>query len=336
MKKLLLPAIFALGALGTAKAQTVSSFEAFSLPSGDTAYINYSQSGKDVGFDNGLAHFPCVYDTSFGGYWNYGFAYSNKKDSVTVGFRNQYSARPGKAAVGTKYAVAFGQTNGLRLLSAARGKGLSGMWITNSTYAYQSILNGNSFSRKFGDTTGTKSGLPQGTYPDFFKLTIRGYLNGTKKTDTVDFYLADYRAADSVNDYIVKDWKWVSLTSLGNVDSVAFELNSSDTGEFGMNTPSYFCLDEFTTNETGVNATGSITKAALKIYPNPATATLWVEDASRSLKTVSLLTAGGQFLRSQAANGAQTAVDIQGLPAGMYYLVLEGTEGRATHMFLKN
>ena len=337
MKKILLPALFALGTFTASQAQTAASFESLSLPSNDTAYINYSSPGNDVGFDNGLAHFPCVYDTSFGfSYWAYGFAYSNKKDSLTAGFGNQYSARPGKAAVGTKYAVAYGQTNGLRLLGAARGKGLSGMWVTNNTYAYKAMLEGDAFSRKFGDTTGTKSGLTQGTYPDFFKLTIRGYLNGVKKADSTDFYLADYRATSSANDYIVKDWKWVSLTSLGNVDSVAFELSSSDTGEFGMNTPAYFCLDEFTTNETGVNATGSITKATLKIYPNPATTTLWVEDGSRSLKTVSLLTAGGQLLRSQTANGAQTEVDVQALPAGMYYLILEGTEGRAMHTFLKN
>ncbi len=338
MKKILLSAILAGSAFNAAQAQTVSSFESLTLPASDTAYVNYSQPGKDVGFDDGLAHFPCVYDTSFGfSYWDYGFAYSNKKDSVTAGYLNQYSARAGKAAVGTKYAVAYRQSNGVRLLGAARGNNLSGLWITNSTYTYYSLLNGDGFARKFGDTTGTGSGTayPQGGYPDYFKLTVYGYLNGTKKADSVDFYLADYRSSNSANDYIVKDWKWVSLTGLGKVDSVNFRLNSSDAGNNGMNTPAYFCLDEFTTNETNVS-TGSLVKSDLKIYPNPATTTLWVEDGSRSLKTVSLLTAGGQLLRSQAANGAQTEVDVQGLPAGMYYLILEGTEGRAMHTFLKN
>ncbi len=338
MKRFFLPAIFALGATTAVQAQTVSSFESLQLPTNDTAYVNYSQPGQDVGFTSGLAYFPCVYDTSSGySYWSYGFAYSNKKDSATAGFGNQYSARPGKAAVGTKYAVAYGQENGLRLTDTARGNNLSGMWVTNSTYAFYALRDGDAFSRKFGDTTGTGSGTsyPQGGYPDFFKLTVRGYLNGTQKSDSVDFYLADYRSANSANDYIVKDWKWVSLTGLGKVDSVAFELASSDVGQFGMNTPAYFCLDEFTTNETNIS-TGAIAKTPLKIYPNPATTTLWVEDAARSLKTVSLLTAGGQLLQQTTATGAQTQISLQNLPAGLYYLLLEGTEGRAVHTFLKN
>jgi len=42
----------------------------------------------------------------------------------------------------------------------------------------------------------------------------------------------------------VEDWTWVDLTSLGTqVVSLEFELTSSDVGEFGMNTPSYFLFD---------------------------------------------------------------------------------------------
>ena len=54
----------------TSGAQTVADFESLTLPGTDTAYVNYSAPGTDVGFNNGLAHFPCVYDTGFGsGYW---------------------------------------------------------------------------------------------------------------------------------------------------------------------------------------------------------------------------------------------------------------------------
>ncbi len=96
--------------LGTTaiKAQTVASFEGLSLAHADTFYTNYTASGTDVGFDNGLAHFPCVYDTSWGGYWEQGFAYSNMTDSVTSGFMNQYSAKAGIGRAGSaKYAVAY-------------------------------------------------------------------------------------------------------------------------------------------------------------------------------------------------------------------------------------
>jgi hypothetical protein len=92
------------------------------------------------------------------------------------------------------------------------------------------------YSKKFGGTSGND--------PDWFKLSIWGYQYG-QHTDTVDFYLADFRFANNDSDYIVKDWVWIDLTSLGNADSLEFILTSSDNGTYGMNTPAYFCIDNF-------------------------------------------------------------------------------------------
>jgi len=66
--------------------------------------------------------------------------------------------------------------------------------------------------------------------------------------DSVNFYLADYRFADNDSDYIVNSWKYVDLSTLGGVDTYEFDLSSSDTGAFGMNTPAYFCMDQFSFN----------------------------------------------------------------------------------------
>ena len=59
----------------------------------------------------------------------------------------------------------------------------------------------------------------------------------------MDFYLADYRFSDNSKDYIVKDWTFVDLSSLGAVTKLQFALSSSDTGQFGMNTPAYMAMD---------------------------------------------------------------------------------------------
>src|SRR6202000_1879968 len=104
----------------------------------------YSNPGQDVGFFNGLAFFPCVYDTAYGGYWSYGFAYSNMTDSVTSGFGNQYSAKTTKGYAGSaKYVVAyvsnpvtFAPQMTMQLTGAAVGKPVSGFYVTNNTYAY--------------------------------------------------------------------------------------------------------------------------------------------------------------------------------------------------------
>ena len=60
----------------------------------------------------------------------------------------------------------------------------------------------------------------------------------------MDVYLADYRNADPGLDYVLTDWAWVDLTSLGDqVSQLGFTLTSSDNSRFGMNTPAYFAID---------------------------------------------------------------------------------------------
>ncbi|MCW5908856.1 MAG: DUF4465 domain-containing protein [Chitinophagales bacterium] len=216
-------------------AQTVSTFESLSLA--PDSYWN----GSDLsgGFSNGNAFFANDYDLTFFS-WS-GFSYSNMKDSTTAGWSNQYSAIAASGYNGSaNYAVADEYGNAKVILTGnAAGKYVEGFYVTNATYAYLSMRDGDVFSKKFGGNTGTDE--------DWFKLTVKGWLNGNLKNNEVEFYLADFRFADSTEDYIVRDWRWVNLQPLGNVDSIQFFLTSSDTGQWGMNTPAYFCIDNFTT-----------------------------------------------------------------------------------------
>jgi hypothetical protein len=92
------------------------------------------------------------------------------------------------------------------------------------------MMNGDDFAKKFG-------------LGDWFKLTIRAFdKSGAATGRVIDFYLADFRTATSPG--IITDWTLIDLTPLGaNVNTVKFELNSSDVGDWGMNTPNYFCFD---------------------------------------------------------------------------------------------
>jgi hypothetical protein len=314
-----------------ASAQTVSDFETPALPKVDTFHMNFTVRKLDIGFNSGLAHFP-LHTDSFGtfAYWDRGFTISSMTDSISAGNGNQYAARPGKAVSGTQYAMAYGDSNKVFLLGAAQGKGVLGFYASNGTYPYMSMKHGDAFSRKFGDTTGTGSGLAQGTYPDYFRLVVRGYRAGVLKPDTVQFYLADFRFADSAQDYIVSDWRWVSLLKLGAVDSLQFNLESSDFVNVGgtnyYNTPLYFAMDDFTTNETvGVTAQQI---AAAKVYPNPARDVLYLElTAPQEVQSIQLLDMSGRVVLRQAASNAKEVLELSTLPAGSYVLQLIHTSG---------
>ncbi len=216
-------------------AQKVADFENFSL--GQESFLN----GEDGsgGFTSGDVFLQNTYDSEFM-FWS-GWAISNTTDVSSPGFMNQYSSIAGEGANSSStYAVTFvGAESKLILEGESMGKPVKGLYLNNGTYPYLSMKNGDSFAKKFGGADGSD--------PDFFVLTIKKYLDGVLSSDSVDFYLADYRFEDANEDYIVDAWTWVDLSSLGNVDSLSFTLNSSDVGQFGMNTPSYFCIDDVET-----------------------------------------------------------------------------------------
>lgn len=190
---------------------------------------NYMING--VGFRNN-------YTATYGS-WS-GFAISNHTDTTTEGFMNQYSAITGSGVGGSaNYAVGYWATyeptTNLIFANTTNLAGL-GASFTNTTYTALEMLNGG-FSKKFGGVSGNDA--------DFLLLSIAGYAAGIPTGNAVDFYLADFRFADNSLDYIVNDWRFVDFSPLGTVDELRFTLSSSDNGQFGMNTPAYFAMDNF-------------------------------------------------------------------------------------------
>lgn len=240
-----------------ALAQTVSTFE--SLPLEQDTFWNGSDMPNGTFFNDGNGVFPNFYSPDFGGYWGGGWAYSSMRDSTTAGFSNLYSAITGIGFEGSQnYSV--GTFNPLiNFNSDALGKVVSGFYITNATTSALSMRNGDAFAKKFGGETGND--------PDWFKITVRSYDQGILSLDSVEMYLADFRFINNDSDYILKTWEWVDLTTLGNTDSLQIFMSSSDTGDFGMNTPAYLCIDNFTTADyeifapsVGIDGTSAISK----------------------------------------------------------------------------
>ena len=222
------------------KDETKSYTLSVSLDKANTVYLGTDKSNPSgYYFRQDISIDPFVLTHSFGD-WGFGegFTYTNSTDVTTPGYTN-LSAITGKGVKTNAYftsnagGIAYG---GLAAeISFKDGKAYTAKecYVTNSTYAYLAIKD-----RNDGNQTPY---VKQWTKDDKFTLTITGY-NGNEKTASIDFLLAN--GTDIVN-----TWQQVDLKKLGTVTKIQFSLSSTDSGDYGMNTPAYFCLDQLTVTE---------------------------------------------------------------------------------------
>ncbi|MGE0560479.1 MAG: DUF4465 domain-containing protein [Flavobacteriales bacterium] len=274
-------------------------------------------------FTSGDFTFPNVFDTTWGapGYWLGGFAYSNMTDSVTSGPGNKYSAKAGSGDNSANYIVGSnnssftGNTMFFNSIQFA---------ITNSTYAYNSMRDGDAFAKKFGGPTGND--------PDWFKLAIKTFQQGTT-CDSLDFYLADFRFADNSQDYIIKDWRIIPIYSNCVFDSIYFELSSSDVGTWGMNTPAFFCIDNIS---MGVwDNIDEFNKDNFSFYPNPTTSVLNIKSVDEIESARVIDVTGKTILTVNGNNQNQLQVGVAELNAGVYFIQINSKGTTSIQKFIK-
>ena len=242
--------------LGLAFAGTVD-FEDVGATLPPNSYWNGAPNSGANTFTSGGFVFHNNYDATWG-VWD-GFAYSNKTDTTTPGYLNQYSAITGTGANGSStYAVSFVNLWGsLPKVEVPEGVSLVSAQVTNTTYAYYSMLQGDQFAKKFGGSSGAD--------PDWFKLIIYGKDLANQLLGQIEFYLADFRFNNSSEDYIVNTWQLVDLTPINSARILEFSLDSSDVGAWGMNTPAYFALDNLVFQTAGSGG---------EIVPEPTSMTM--------------------------------------------------------------
>jgi len=312
------------------QAQTIETFDTYSLSPN-----SYYQDNN--GTDFGTAGINFQYDWQ--GYWASGTSYTNMNDTTNGTYTNLYGCITGTAFSGNNYATA---QRGALITFTNNTTAVSGFYITNTTYAWKVIKSGNMFSRRFGDTTGTGSGtsIAQGHYPDWFKILVRGYRGGNMLTDSVDYYLADYRAAGTVNDYVIKNWQFVNCISLGQVDSISFEMKSSDNSFGFMNTPAFFSMDNFVTVSTvGVDELTNLSQ--LSLFPNPASQNVFLnyEAKHESEVTIHIFDVTGkviQTIQSQVLTGNnKLKLNTEALESGIYFIEITNEHNSKKIKFIK-
>jgi hypothetical protein len=223
---------------------------------GENLYSDYTGSSpaRYYGYDDaGSGLFMMVndpYDTEDPDFWNGGIAISQWNNTTSANYTNQCSVYYSDAVTGkggykgsNTFAVAAGYNDpvfmgDIRSSVSFRNEAMGTnkecvfdhFYVTNTTYAALAMKNGSSPAKVFSYADG-----------DWFKLVIEGIDKNGNPTGKVEFYLADFRTPSSPG--IITEWTSVDLSSLGSVAEMKFDLQSSDTGAYGMNTPAYFCFD---------------------------------------------------------------------------------------------
>ncbi|MCC8038739.1 MAG: DUF4465 domain-containing protein [Bacteroidales bacterium] len=166
--------------------------------------------------------------------WN-GVALANETATDYDSIAHQWRNAAGGAHSGDNYAVYYPSQSAddtfIEITNSDAGATLSGVYVTNSAYSFDSM--------SYGDLFGVKE-FDEG---DYFSVTFTGY-DAQGATGSVSFDLADYTTSVEADRYILDTWEWVDLRDLGPVTSLRISFAGSQSNSYGMILPTYLCLDD--------------------------------------------------------------------------------------------
>ena len=184
-----------------------------------------------LGYESEALEFEYFYNEEYA-YWG-GFVQSKVKDKDAANgvFANQYAVYNEGAASGESFMLYYYDSyNEPCDIVLKSGVSLMDVKLNLTTYTYASITDEaiNDFARAFTDG-------------DYLKVVFTG-MKDNEVTGVVECYVVDYR--DGKRE-MMTDWNSCSLSGLGSgYDRVSLTIETTDTGEWGANTPLYIALDD--------------------------------------------------------------------------------------------
>ncbi|MCM1005326.1 MAG: PL29 family lyase N-terminal domain-containing protein [Prevotella sp.] len=176
-----------------------------------------------------------LFTQTIGEYWNGGEAVSNytSRNYADADYTHQLSVWETSGHNGSKnFCVHNGYTDGGSYKKSLQGFEfkdgsshiVTGMYVCCTTYLYGVYLNGNQFSVAANANS-------------YFKLIAYGYDTAGNVTGSATIMLCKGKSG-------ITNWTYFDLSSLGKVNSVRFNFEGSDSGQWGLNTPAYFAYDD--------------------------------------------------------------------------------------------
>ena len=181
--------------------------------------------------DEAATFLNATYESWGSWYWA-GFAFSTASNTTANSYTNQYAAAQGFPRA---YAVGYHDVyqNVAPTIAFAVPAAPQSVLLDNTTYAALTIRNGDGYGFAQPFSAG-----------DYFYLTLAARDLEGHVLATTNHYLADFRDGRT---FIQTNWSTLDLSWMPpGVASLVGTLTTSDVGEYGPNTPTYFALADFT------------------------------------------------------------------------------------------
>lgn len=219
-------------------------FEKAMLPTtGDNPGVMIGQSYES---ENGY-----VFQNYYSEGYNSGYTVSNNNDTKTAGPANQYSVYSASNIKNNQFLIYNPPYGASAYIQRKDGQAFYpySVYAAPTTYTMLSVFNGDDYAKKFTeeDTLKVKiqgcdaSGAPIAKSEINFNL-----IQGLSLFQYDPYY--GYGFMKFVNVSGSRNlWTQLPLYMLGKVNKILISFDSTDKGDWGINTPQYLALDEFTT-----------------------------------------------------------------------------------------
>ncbi len=202
--------------------KTVATFEEAAIsPAKAESYLAFS-ADTTAFLQSGI--YSVQQTVAYGGTYVTGGVVTNITDTEFKDYTDAYKSAAGGAYAGKNYVVWYADAWTPNVIKLKEATVVPGMYVCNNVYTLSSMKDGDAIA---GEPFGAE---------DWLLLTIGGSLEGKAVNTTVEFYLGK-------GTNFVTNWTYVDLSKLGKVDELSFTMSGSRTGDYGLNTPSYFCID---------------------------------------------------------------------------------------------
>ena len=182
-----------------------------------------------------------------------------------------------------------------------------GIYVCNHPWGYYGCISGDGFAKPLVEEGG------------YYKVTFNGVNIAQGTTNSVDFYLAERQYSDrngdgtinSDDNYTNTAWRWCDLSSLGLVDVIYITMDSSDKGDFGMNTATIVCLDGLRASiPNSINSTSKENE----IYASNGYIYITAEEE----QTIGIYNLSGSSIANYTISAGRHMIDCSHLPGGVY------------------